>query len=202
MAGHNAKSLFDKNIQSAKDCLTLYDSIAKLKPAGVNPKWLLRASIVFIVSAIDTYFHDRIKYRVGHFTESNLPKALGKFEIPLSELAQWKKAKRKGNVVRNWVLCRMSTQALQSPTAISEALKLIDINDFWNTLEPTNSKRTDLFSTFNALMKRRHQIAHEGDRLTSRRSGKSLREINRSYVVKSLTFSNNFIASVELNFPS
>lgn len=59
MPTHSAKSLFDKNIQSAKECLQLYDSLIALKPKKVNPEWILRASVVFAVSAIDTYFMTR-----------------------------------------------------------------------------------------------------------------------------------------------
>jgi len=64
MPSQIAKSLFDKNIKSAKDCLTLYYAIENLKPQDVNAKWLLRAAIVFTVSALDAYFHDKIRYSV------------------------------------------------------------------------------------------------------------------------------------------
>jgi hypothetical protein len=66
MPVHTAKSLFELNIQSAKDCVQLFDGLSKLK-VKMNVKWLLRAAVVFAVSALDTYFHDKVKYRVGRF---------------------------------------------------------------------------------------------------------------------------------------
>src|SRR5712692_8345351 len=100
MPGHTAKSLFEQNIASAKDCVRLYDGLTKLKVK--NAKWLLRAAVVFAVSALDTYFHDKVKYRVGKFSLSDLPVQLGGFEIPIRELTTWEEAQRKGNVLRNW----------------------------------------------------------------------------------------------------
>ena len=91
MPTHSAKSLFDKNIQSAKECLQIYDALAKLKPKQVNPKWVLRAAVVFTVSAVDTYFHDKIRYRVGKFSLENLPVALGSFSIKVKNLTEWEK---------------------------------------------------------------------------------------------------------------
>ena len=80
MPVHTAKSLFDKNIRSAETCVAVYDGLAKLDTI-LNPKWMLRAAVVFAVSALDTYFHDKIKYRVGSFKLDNLPKQLGNLKI-------------------------------------------------------------------------------------------------------------------------
>jgi hypothetical protein len=102
MPVHSAQSLFDQNISSAKDCLRLYDGLSKLK-IKMNLKWLLRAAVVFAVSALDTYFHDKVKYRVGRFSLNDLPLQLANFEIPIRELTTWEEAQRKGNVLRNWV---------------------------------------------------------------------------------------------------
>src|SRR3990172_8855532 len=117
MPVHTAKSIFDKNIRSAETCVAVYDGLAKLNTT-LNPKWMLRAAVVFAVSALDTYFHDKIKYRVGSFTLANLPKQLGNLKIQLSELENWQEAKRKGNVLRKWVTEYLAVQTLQSPQAI------------------------------------------------------------------------------------
>src|SRR3989304_5025227 len=131
MASHTAKSLFDLNIQSAKDSIALYDAIAKLKPQEMNIDWVLRAAVVFAVSALDTYFHDKVKYKVGKYDLGNLPPALARFEIQIRALSSWDQARRKGNVLRNWVTDDLATRPLQSPTAIAEALKLGGIENLW-----------------------------------------------------------------------
>ena len=61
---HSAQSLFEQNILSAEECLALFDGVTKLK-VGLQIDWVLRAAIVFVVSALDTYFHDKIRYRTG-----------------------------------------------------------------------------------------------------------------------------------------
>lgn len=68
MSMHSAKSLFDKNINSAADCLALFDGVVVLK-TSLQVDWILRAAIVFVVSALDAYFHDKVRYRVGGYSD-------------------------------------------------------------------------------------------------------------------------------------
>jgi hypothetical protein len=200
MPAHTAKSLFDLNIESAKDCLRLFDGLYKLKPEP-NIHWLLRAAVVFAVSALDTYFHDKIKYRVGRFSLNDLPVQLQKFEIPIRELTTWDEAQRKGNVLRNWVMDELAVRPLQSPTAIAEALKLAGIESVWDRIEPNKSHRDKLLVDFNNLVRRRNQISHEGDRQQSRRSGKRLRPIKRKVVADWIDYVEDLVAKVEVAFP-
>ncbi|HKZ87120.1 MAG TPA: HEPN domain-containing protein [Anaerolineae bacterium] len=200
MASHTAKSLFDLNIQSAKDSIALYDAIAKLKPQEMNIDWVLRAAVVFAVSALDTYFHDKVKYKVGKYDLGNLPPALARFEIQIRALSSWDQARRKGNVLRNWVTDDLATRPLQSPTAIAEALKLGGIENLWDTIEPDKNKKNVLLKELNLLIQRRNQISHEGDRMTSRRSGKILRRIDRAQVESWMTFVESLVQRVEKAF--
>lgn len=201
MAAHTAASLFDKNIESASHCLTLYDGIIGLNPKGVDLEWILRAGVVFVVSALDTYFHDKVKYRVGKYSLHNIPPALAKLEIQISSISAWDGAKRKGNVLRNWVTDHLATKPLQSPERIAESLKLAGIDGIWATIEPDNNGRKQLLDKFGALIKRRNQIAHEGDREQSRKSGKKVRNITRAYLVESIAFASEIVERIETAFP-
>jgi hypothetical protein len=200
MPVHTPKSLFELNIQSAKDCVRLYEGLAKLK-VKTNVKWLLRAAVVFAVSALDTYFHDKVKYRVGKFSLNDLPVQLAKFEIPIVELTTWDQAQRKGNVLRNWVMDYLSVRPLQSPAGIAEALKLAGIDNLWNRIAPNETSRRTMLEQFNQLMKRRNQISHEGDRQQSRRSGKKLRSIHRKTVRAWIDYVEDIVAKIEAAFP-
>jgi len=202
MPTHSAKSLFSKNIQSAKDSLNLYDAIVRLNPGDVDIDWVLRSAVVFTVSALDTYFHDKVKYRAGRYSLENLPPALSRFEIPVHELSKWERAERKGNVLRNWVVEYLSTKPLQSPNSISDALKLVGIESLWNTIEPDNKDREGTLKELNEMTKRRNQISHEGDRMSSRRSGKRLRPIDRDQVVAWIEFTEDLVRKIENAFPS
>jgi len=200
MPAHTARSLFDLNIQSAKDCLRLYEGLSKLK-VKTNVKWLLRAAVVFAVSALDTYFHDKVKYRVGRFSLSDLPVQLANFEIPVRELTTWDDAQRKGNVLRNWVTDHLAVRPLQSPAAIAEALKLAGVESLWDRIAPNKEHRRKLLDEFNELIKRRNQISHEGDRQQSRRSGKRLRPIHRKMVKNWIQYVEELVTKVEAAFP-
>jgi len=197
---HTAISLFKKNIQSAQDCIDQYQGLLVLK-SGLNTEWLLRAAVVFIVSALDTYFHDKIKYKVGKLSLNNLPTQLQNFEITIGKLPEWTKAKRKGNVIRNWIVEYLSIRPIQKPDLIAEYLKLVGIDNFWNTMEPDNKKRSALRDDFSKLIKRRNQIAHEGDRLQSRASGKKLRTISKEQVDQWKSWSEKFVNDIEKHFP-
>lgn len=200
MATHSAKSLFDQNIKSAVECLALFDGLSKLQ-VSMNLDWLLRAAIVFSVSALDTYFHDKVKYKVGQFSLHDLPPQLASFPIPIRELVTWDEAQRKGNVLRNWVAEHLSVRPLQSPTAIADAMKLAGYESLWDRIEPNKSHKQALLEKFNSLIKRRNQISHEGDREQSRGSGKKLRHIDRNGVDVAIRFVQDLIDKVETAFP-
>lgn len=199
MSRHTAKSLFDLNIQGAEQCIKIYDGVLTFG-GRLALDWLLRSAIVLTVSAMDAYFHDKIRYRVAKFALAPLPKPLANLKIPLSEICKWEVARRKGNVLRRWVVEHLETRSLQSSNAIADALRLVDIKSFWNTIEPDNSARDTLLTRLNKLVERRNQIAHEGDRLRSRSSGKALRPITRDYAVQAIEFIKELVQKTEDKF--
>lgn len=201
MASHSAKSLFDKNIQSAYECIALYEGVQQLG-STLDIAWLLRASIVFSVSALDAYFHDKLKYGAARCNTNDMPPELAKFKIPLCELVNWESSKRKGNVLRNWLEQHFSYKPLQRKDDISDAMKLIGIYDLWLTIEPNDKKREELLKKFSDYVKRRNQIAHEGDRESSRRSGKKLRKIDYRYTHNCFIFAMDLVEKIEFAFPS
>lgn len=200
MSRHTAKSLFDLNIQGAEQCAGIYDGVSQLR-SSFDPDWLLRSAIVLAVSAMDAYFHDKVRYRAARFASAPMPRRLASLEVPLSEVRKWDEVGRKGNVIRRWVVEYLETRPLQSRSAIAEALKLVGIQDFWNTVERDPSAQDALFARLNKLVKRRNQIAHEGDRLQSRSSGKALRPITRDYVMQAIEFVKELVQRTEDGFP-
>jgi hypothetical protein len=201
MPTHTAKSLFDLNIKSSREMLDLYDGINKLG-TKLEITWLLRGVVVFSVAALDAYFHDKVKYRAGRYDLQDMPPRLAKFEIPLSDLAKWDGAQRKGNVIRNWLVDHFSTIPLQRKDAISDALKFVGIDSVWATIEPNTPERDRMLNVMSDYIKRRNQIAHEGDRESSRKSGKRLRPISRVYAEECMTFVVDMVGRVEHAFPN
>jgi hypothetical protein len=200
MPSHTAKSLFELNIKSSDHLLKLYEGIERLAPSEEN-LWLLRAVIVLTASSLDAYFHDKIKYRAGHYEITTLPKALQNFKVELGGLAAWDRVERKGNVLRNWVVEHFSTRPLQKSEDIKEALKLVDIEDVWGKTEPNSPKRDIMLKTFRDITRRRNQIAHEGDRLPHRAGGKKVRPIDKAYAEEAVKFARDLVQKIENVFP-
>lgn len=208
MSKHTAKSLFAANILGAEECVRIHDGVRQLG-STLDLDWLLRSAIVLAVSAMDAYFHDKVRYRAGRFplyqqmelSTQFLPRQLANLKVPLSELPRWEKAKRKGNVVRHWAVEHYAVRPLQNPEAIANALNLAGIEDLWNTVEPDKSEGQALLDRLRALVKRRNQIAHEGDRLKHRSSGQRLRAIRPGDAVDAIEFVKALVEKVEHAFP-
>ena len=95
----------------------------------------------------------------------------------------------------------LSYRPLQSRTAIAEALKLVGIDALWDTIEPNRNNKDTMLKELDSLVRRRNQISHEGDRTTSRRSGKVLRPISRPDAERWITFVEDLIGKIETAFP-
>jgi hypothetical protein len=193
---HTAFSLFQKNMKSVYDSLDLFEGIKKLK-VGLDTEWLLRGAVVFLVSALDTYFHDRIKYGISRAMGKEMPDALFRHRITIGDLEDWENSRRKGNVIRNWIAEHLSSVPLQSPDRIAEYMRYIGIEQLWNKVEPDNIKRKKMLEKLNTIIRRRNQIAHEGDRLSGRSSGKRLRDIDVDEVKDWTQFIETLVKSID-----
>jgi HEPN superfamily RiboL-PSP-like protein len=193
---HSAFSLFKMNMASVGDSISLYEGIEKLK-VGLDTTWLIRGAVVFLVSALDTYFHDRIKYGISKVKADGMPDALLRHRITIGDLEDWEVSRRKGNVIRNWIADYLSTVPLQSPDRIAEYMRYVGVESLWNQVEPDNVKRRKLLEQLNDLIKRRNQIAHEGDRLSGRSTGKKLRSISLPEVQAWVTFVEHLVRTID-----
>jgi hypothetical protein len=200
MAQHTARSLFDLNVVGADECLALHDGLTKIKVAA-DVTWLLRASVVFSVSALDAYFHDKVRYHVGKYNASNMPPALERVAISLGDLQVWESHKRKGNAIRNFVVGQLSFKSLQGKEQIADAMRLCGVDGFWSKLYPDAQKRKAVQDALKDFGDRRNDIVHEGDRLSARNSGKRLRPIDVAYARECRDFVARLVSNVESECP-
>lgn len=202
MATYTAKKLFDQNIESAKNCAKLYTAIEQLNPVGVDVTWVLRAALVFAISSLDAYFHDKIRYRGASYKIDELPNKLAEFPIKLQDVSEWKKyTTRPGNFIRNVLVRHYSVRPLQKRSDIEDALKLVGINSLWNTIEPNSIMREMALTRLNELIQRRNHISHEGDRIHTRKGGKKLRSITPVDVDFAIKLVTAFVLRIEHHFP-
>lgn len=172
---------------------------------------LLRASIVFGVSALDRYVHERVvkglvpalraSLKTGQFTreqkEFSLP-AWKALEM-LSRLRTNRNA-RPANEIRKYAQEVLHKRTFQSWREIEEAFHLIGVNDFAGQVQ--TAYRTDNLNSvkekLSQIIKRRNYIVHEGDLVRHQRAGSvRRRRIERGEVEHSLDFLDDFVAKLD-----
>ena len=161
---------------------------------------LLRASIVMGVSAIDAYFHAKtLAYVVRSAAKGEeMPGALSKAPITVKDFVAAKEYKRKMTVVRNALHRSLGYQSLQQPKNISGALALIGVSKFWGKIANRLSMSADdVKKELGSLIKRRNQIAHEGDLSQSKKARNKPHKLTPGYVNNMLDFLDRLIQQAE-----
>lgn len=144
---------YQLNIKSARDLETIYVALAAMTSNSVPKEELLRAEIVAVVSAFDTYIHDIVRlglmcqYQnsvsnlyITNFTNKHSISSLESFEMKIREVHSYK--------------------TFQAPKKISEALEMITICDVWTKIKPYIP---DVETILQLIIERRNKIAHESD---------------------------------------
>lgn len=144
---------YQLNIKSARDLETIYVALAAMTSNSVPKEELLRAEIVAVVSAFDTYIHDIVRlglkcqYQnsvsnpyITNFTNKHSISSLENFEMKIREVHSYK--------------------TFQAPKKISEALEMITINNIWTKIKPNIP---DVETILQLIIERRNKIAHESD---------------------------------------
>lgn len=150
---------------------------------------LLRAAIVVSVSALDRYCHEVLLSRIidqMDRSEVNWPAELKKLSLPLIFVKRSvKNAKlRKGiggkvrtrpmNIVKQGLQEKFHKDlTLQRPDDIATAWSMIGIKSLWSRCgKSMNVRAEEIKENLNRIIKRRNEIAHEGDIARVRNSGK------------------------------
>lgn len=144
---------YQLNIKSARDLETIYVALVAMTSNSVPKEELLRAEIVAVVSAFDTYIHDIVRlglkcqYQnsvsnpyITNFTSKHSISSLENFEMKIREVHSYK--------------------TFQAPKKISEALEMITISDIWTKIKPNIP---DVETILQLIIERRNKIAHESD---------------------------------------
>ena len=172
---------------------------------------LLRASLVFAVSALDRYVHERvIKGIVGSLKQSPLTKPQQELMIPVTTAItiseEVRMARKAGTTIRTANIIRKKVQELlhkrpfQSFREIEYAFNLLGVTNISGQLQILYGKRdiTAEKAQLNRIVSRRNAIVHEGDLLKHERGGKvRMQPIARKYVEDSLNFIGAFVGHLE-----
>jgi len=127
------------------------------------------------VAAVDAYMHWLVFHRLSDVRrEGELPKPLGKFSVPFSDLASLADtliaARRANKEIRPWVQVKNAVQkkllreTFQSYDQVANAFSLAGIEKGWSRVaHKMGCNANDIKQQLNRLVHRRNQVVHEGD---------------------------------------
>lgn len=161
---------------------------------------LHRASLVMAVSAMDAYFHAKIvKHVIAKSKAKSPPKALVAHKVSVGDFIAGTKSQRPGSKLRSAIERNLGILSYQNPERIAEGLSLLGIEKFWvKVAESMGIERNALVSKVARIVKRRNQIAHEGDIFQSDIAKNRSRGLSSDYAYNAITFIQEFINHADL----
>jgi hypothetical protein len=180
---------FGRNVIGAEKYLDMYAELRQLKHLGTRGAldannqyllWLLRATVVSAVSALDAYIHDVLALHIPRV----LSNAARPVSDPLAELVGRVISTKKTPDVQNMLRFVRSTtgsqdlateirekiarfESYQAPDKVVYAFRLIGVNDVLvdaaDRWQGPGTDRANIATRLDRYVKRRNQIAHEAD---------------------------------------
>lgn len=155
---------------------TLHAYLSRNVAAVLQPEELLRAEWVARVSALDLYTHELVAQGMLAIFEGLRPPTPGylKFEVSneiLNRVQNAVTASEKSAAFDLHVRDRLSRITYQNPDDIADGVRLFSTIELWNEVATrygaTSSTKTtvakSLKTQLSLIVRRRNQIAHEGD---------------------------------------
>jgi RiboL-PSP-HEPN len=160
---------------------------------------LLRASLVLCVSAMDAYFHCKILAHVVKAANREvIPPKLASERITIADFVRAKRYKRRMTAIRNAIQRTLGFQSLQQADNIATSLKLIGIDTFWESVSRGLGKAVPAVKKRLAkIVRRRNQVAHEGDVSQSKKTRNKTHELQPRFVGNTLSFLETLVDEAE-----
>lgn len=154
---------------SAKQLGVIFQAFHNKVTKAVSLDEVLRAEIVFAVSALDCYVHDVVRIGMTKALPlgSGEPNAYMKFGVSMQCVKRLLRASSEGDrtsLLDQEIRRLHGFKTFQNATNISQALALIGIRKIWeNVGSRLGMPATDVTTELNLIVDRRNKIAHEGD---------------------------------------
>lgn len=205
-----AIEIFRKNAERALGLIELHESAfprGRPRATGELPD-MLRASVVFAVAAVDSYFHDKILENVIaviKYCGKNRAGLPGYLSEILKDCLTPEKAlsllyrKRPDEEFRKVLARHLGDRTYQDAGKIEKAVQIIGVSDIWESVRQTLRLRSKnrAKAYIQPYVRRRHQIVHEGDLYKSKKFRHTLRPIARSYARNCVKHIRWFIEAVD-----
>jgi hypothetical protein len=204
---------FQHSIASARSLTNMYTELrrarkigkrGRLPPGNDDLLWLPRSAVVAAVSALDAYVHAVLLDRLPHALRANpVPTALctAMAEIfPIKNAETFREAlpviissTAETELTRRLYQTKIAFASYQAPDKIEGAYAMIGYGAVFEAVAATwpgpNSSADDLKRLLANYIKRRNQIAHEGDREMSG----EVRRMQPLYANGCTDFTENFV---------
>jgi hypothetical protein len=182
---------FQNSIASAKSLTEMYKELRRFRNLGQRGAltaanedllWLPRSAVVSAVSAMDAYIHAVIADKLpGALASQNIPTSLADLVselIPIKNAQTFKStyplisvANLASSLVMRIQSEKLSFVSYQAPEKVIEGYKLIGYEGIFGSVSNIwpgpNTTEKDIKDILVKYVKRRNQIAHEGDREAS-----------------------------------
>jgi hypothetical protein len=164
-----ALSQFEENIERIKSLIGIYQILDKQTTQVIDSSDILRAAMVFTVSALDKFIHDAARMGMletfqGKRLETD---AYKRFQLSMNTLSALQRANtldEKITLLDEEIFERHSWQSFQRPTRIADALRLVTSVKLWDALaEKIEITSKDLKAKLDVIIDKRDRIAHEAD---------------------------------------
>lgn len=172
----NTRSLayenFNRNIQSCKDMIGLYEIISiELPFLQDKAKDVLRSVIVLSVSALDTFLHDFYRTEIveSFLENSNYSIDFKKISINIALIKNLNNSNtdnEKRNLLAEELRNIQKTDTYQSPKSIEYIFTNLGISKIWSEIEKIgvlNLSAKDIKEELGLIIDRRNKISHESD---------------------------------------
>lgn len=141
------------NLSSVRDLETVYIALEALTASVVPKGELLRAELVAMVSALDTYVHDIVREGLKHQYANSIQNAHLNHMISHNSITSSASLDNKIREINGY-------KSFQAPKKIKVAFEQIGILDIWAKVETVFPNAEDIV---NRIVDRRNLIAHESD---------------------------------------
>lgn len=185
---------FRTNIDSIK---SKFDMVTRLEQEGLTQesKDILRSQVVFLLSTMDFYMHEIVKYGILKIfkRERTRTKSYKEFIVSLETVEKAIASPESVDWLDAEIVHRNHHKTFLEPEKIKGQLSLISTKNIFNIAATEISDNSTLANDLKDLYKRRNAIAHQTDRDNS--SG-VLNNIDSKDVNKYITLVSNFIEIV------
>lgn len=157
---------FAENIKRVRNLGAVHTAVDQQTTSVVDISDMLRAQIVLIVSALDTYVHEIVRLGMTATLQGNrnASPAYLKFEIEIADAMSWLRTPAHSAWLDDAIRRKHSIRSFQNPDNVADALRLIFPDPLWPAVGNVVGQTPEAIRlTLKTIVDRRNKIAHEAD---------------------------------------